>query len=411
MQQMNHSETEARRLKELHSFSILDTPPEINFDQLAQLASAICKTPIALISFINSERQWYKSSFGIEIHEIPRHLTPCNKTIQQGDLHEIQDMTKMKPDESVEFMMKEGFNFYAGVPITSNAGENVGTLCVIDFVPRKLKTDQVNNLKLISSQIVDLLELRRMYAKNLLRLKELSVSSYNEDKRLLDIAHKSSMRGMAELSAGISYRIKMQMLVLDNVRKRLLNLLVPVGEETKVQLSLFNDSIQSVFSILDSIEKFVTAEQEKWMKPLELCSVIKGVLDHLEHKFKKAQIKLHTNLQKDIICVGNLTQITEVIYSVINNALEAVEGRKERSIELTLERIGHYAFIKVKDSGHGVAENIKPFIFLPFFTTKGTRGLGTGLSLSEMIIHKHSGDISLIHDMNPTVFQICLPVP
>lgn len=411
MEQMNHPETEARRLKELNSFSILDTPPEVNFDQLAQLASAICKTPIALISFIDSERQWFKSSFGIELHEIPRHLTPCNKTVQQGDLYEIQDMSKLKPDEIVNFMKREGFRFYAGVPITSNDGYNVGTLCVVDYVPRKLKADQVNNLKLISSQIVDLLELRRMYAKNLLRLKDLSASSYNEDKKLLDIAHKSSMRGMAELSAGISYRIKMQMMVLDNVRKRLLSLLIPDGEEIKVQLSLLNNSIQSVFSILDSVEKFVIAEQEKWMRPLELCSVIKGVLDQLEHKFKKGQVKLHTNLHKDIICVGNLTQISEVIYSVVNNALEAVEGRNERSIEVSLDKIGHYAIIKVKDSGQGVSEKIKPFIFQPFFTTKGVRGLGTGLSLSELIIHKHSGDISLIHDMNPTVFQISLPVP
>lgn len=411
MEQMKQSDHESERIKELNSFSILDTPPEVNFDQLAQLASAICKTPIALISFIDSERQWFKSSFGIELHEIPRHLVPCNKTVQQGDIYEIQDMTKEKRDEAVDFMNKEGYKFYAGVPITSSEGLNVGTLCVIDYIPRKLHADQVNNLKLISNQIIDLLELRRLYTKNLLRLKELSSSSHNEDKRLLDIAHKSSMRGMAELSAGLSYRIKMQMMVLENVWKRLRNVIRTDGEDIKIQLNLLKGSITAVFSILDSLERFVVAEQEKWMKPVELNSVIKGVLDQLEHKFKKEQVKLHSHLQKDIICVGNLTQLSEVIFAVINNALEAVEGRNDRTIEVSLEKIGHYAIIKVKDSGQGVSEKIKPFIFQPFFTTKGASGLGTGLSLSELIIHKHSGDIALIHDMNPTVFQISLPVP
>ena len=324
---------------------------------------------------------------------------------------EIPDMTKLKPDKSVNFMNKEGYKFYAGVPITTNEGHNVGTLCVIDYVPRKLNAQQINNLKLISHQIVELLELRRIYAKNLHRLKELSASSFNEDKKLLDISHKSSLRGMAELSAGISYRIKMQMMVLDNVRKRLKDLMLPDGQETKIQLILFKESIGSVYSILNSLEKLVKAEQEKWMKPIELNSVVKAVLDQLEYKFEKGKIKCVCKLHEDVICIGNVTQLSEVIYAVINNAIEAVEGLKERFIEITLDRVGHFAFLKVKDTGHGISEKIKPFIFQPFFTTKAANGLGTGLSLSEMIMHKHSGDISLIHDMNPTVFQISFPVP
>jgi signal transduction histidine kinase len=411
MDQINQSDHESKRIEELKSFAILDTPPEICFDQFAQLASAICLTPIALISFIDSERQWFKSSFGIQLEQIPRFLTPCNKTITQGDLYEITDMAKAKPDEVVNFMNREGFKFYAGVPITSSEGYNIGTLCVIDHVPRKLNHDQRKNLKVISSQILDLLNIRRMYAKNLLRLKELSATSYNEDKKLLDIAHKSSLRGMAELSAGISFRIRMQVLVLDNVRKRLKELLIPDGSEIKIQLGLLKDSIQSIFLILDSVEKFVIAEQEKLMKPVELSSVIRGVLDQLEHKFKKDNIECLTNLHKDIICIGNLTQLSEVFFAVINNALEAVDGRKDRLVEVSLDKIGHYAIIKVMDNGPGISEKIKPFIFQPFFTTKGVNGLGTGLSLSEMIIYNHSGDIALIHDMNPTIFQISLPVP
>lgn len=411
MEQVEHSDPEADRIQDLNSFAILDSPPEINFDQLAQLASAVCMTPIALISFIDSERQWFKSSVGINLHEIPRHLSACNVTIGMHDMYEIPDLSLEEPGDCINFMKKEGFKFYAGVPITSEAGHNVGTLCVIDHVPRKLNKEQIKYLKIISKQIVDLLELRQLYTKNLLRLRDLSKASYIEDKKILDIAHKSSMRGMAELSAGLSYRIKMQMMIMENVRKRLSSMMSQKTIESDVQLKLLEDSIQYVFSILGNLEKFVVAEQEKWMKPIELCSVVSAVIDQLEHKIRKAQISLHTNLDRDLICIGNITQLAEAIYAVINNAIEAVEGHNVRRIEVQLEKIGHYALIKVRDSGYGVDEKIKPFIFQPFFTTKGPRGLGTGLSLAEAITHKHSGDIALVKDRNPTIFQITLPVP
>lgn len=411
MESTDQSNPESERLEELDAFSILDTPPEINFDQLAQLASAICGTPIALISFIDTDRQWFKSCVGIDLHELPKHMSACNKTISQYDIYEIPDISKASPDESINFMKTEGFNFYAGVPIVSGTGHNVGTLCVIDYVPRTLDGDQKKNLKIISSQIVDLLELRKRYANNLIRLKELSRSSYVDDKKVLDIAHKSSMRGMAELSAGLSYRIKMQMMILENVGKRIENLMENPSKESEVQFKLMDNSIKQVFLIIDSLEKFVLAEQEKWMKPVELCSLIQEVLSHLEHKFKKERIQLSSNLQKDLICVGNETQLIEVIYSVVNNSIEAIHSMKERTIEISLEKKEHYAIIKVKDTGVGISEKVKPFIFQPFFSTKGPNGLGTGLALAELIIHKHSGDIALIHDSQPTIFQISLPVP
>lgn len=411
MEHKEYEHSESKRLEELENYSILDTPPELNFDQLAQLASAICMTPIALISFIDSDRQWFKSSVGIKLNEIPRHLSACNFTVNQYDVFEITDFSKAKRSDCAEFMCKEGFRFYAGVPITSDTGNNVGTLCVIDYVPRTLDKEQQKNLKIISNQIKELLDLRKLYRKNLLRLNELSGTSYNNDKKVMDIAHKSSMRGMAELSAGLSYRFKMQMMILQNASSRLKTLIHHQSNEAERQLGLIDSSVRYVFSILESLERFVLAEQEKWMKPIELSSVVRAVLDQLEHKIKKKQIHLHTNLHKDLICVGNLTQLAEVIFAVVNNAIEAVESMKERRIEVSLEKTGHFAIIKVKDSGHGVSEKIKPFIFQPFFTTKGPSGLGTGLSLAEMIIHKHSGDIALIHDGHPTVFQISLPVP
>ena len=203
----------------------------------------------------------------------------------------------------------------------------------------------------------------------------------------------------------------MQMMILENVGKRIENLIENPSKESEVQLDLMFNSIKQVFLILESLEKFVLAEQEKWMKPLELCSLIQEVLNHLEPKIKKDRIQLHTSLQKDLICVGNLTQLSEVIFSVVCNAIEAVQGMKNRTIDVTLEKTEHYAIIKVKDTGVGISEKVKPFIFQPFFTTKGPSGLGTGLALAELIIHKHSGDIALIHDVDPTIFQISLPVP
>lgn len=163
-----NTENEKARLKALHSYKILDTDPEKAFDDLAVLASHICETPVALISLIDSNRQWFKSRVGVDITETPREVAFCNIAIQQPDLFIVPDATKDARFSSNPFVVSEPkIRFYAGAPITSSEGHALGTLCVVDVVPRELTPSQQNALLALSRQVQAQFELR----KNLMDLR------------------------------------------------------------------------------------------------------------------------------------------------------------------------------------------------------------------------------------------------
>jgi len=159
---------EKERVEALRSYKILDTDPEKAFDDLAILASHICETPVAMISLIDTDRQWFKSHIGINVSETPREIAFCNRAIQQSDLFVVPDATKDPRFSSNPFVVSDPkIRFYAGAPFSSADGYPLGTLCVVDVVPRELTPSQQNALMALSRQVQAQFELR----KNLLDLR------------------------------------------------------------------------------------------------------------------------------------------------------------------------------------------------------------------------------------------------
>ncbi|MGF1991767.1 MAG: sensor domain-containing diguanylate cyclase [Nostoc sp. ZfuVER08] len=154
-------ENEAERLKALEDYNILDTLPEQGFDDLTALATYICKTPIALISLIDSDRLWIKSKVGLKVREIPRDWAFCSHTILQPQ--KILVVNNAVKDERFANnpLVKNNpkIRFYAGVPLVTSNGFAVGTLCVIDIIPRQLNDRQLDALYRLSRQAVAQMEL------------------------------------------------------------------------------------------------------------------------------------------------------------------------------------------------------------------------------------------------------------
>jgi GAF domain-containing protein len=131
------------RLQALRRYKILDTDPEEAFDDLTILASHICETPVAMISLIDSDRQWFKSKHGLNVSETPRAVSFCAVAIQQPDLFVVPDASKDPRFSSNPFVVSDPkIRFYAGAPFTSSDGHPLGTLCVVDMVPRELTPSQ-----------------------------------------------------------------------------------------------------------------------------------------------------------------------------------------------------------------------------------------------------------------------------
>jgi GAF domain-containing protein len=153
---------EPARLAKLKSYDLLDTEREPGFNDIALLASQICETPIAAITLIDRERQWFKASVGLPIPETARDLAFCAHTILQSELLQVPDATVDPRFADNEMVLGEPkIRFYAGAPLVTPDGYRLGSVCVVDRVPKKLRDEQRRALETLARLTMMLFELRR----------------------------------------------------------------------------------------------------------------------------------------------------------------------------------------------------------------------------------------------------------
>ena len=153
---------EARRLKVLWQYEVLDTVPEEVFDDLTELAACICEAPLALISLVDEKRQWFKSKFGTSLNETSRDISFCAHAINQTDLFIVPDAALDARFAANPLVTSDPkIRFYAGAPLITADGYALGSLCVIDKVPRDLRPEQRQALRILARHVVSQLELRR----------------------------------------------------------------------------------------------------------------------------------------------------------------------------------------------------------------------------------------------------------
>ena len=179
---------EAARVAALQKYAILDSEPEQGFDDLTLLASWICRTPIALISLVDENRQWFKSKVGISVSETSRDIAFCSTAIQQNDVFVVPDALQDERFRTNPLVVSEPhIRFYAGAPLINEDGYALGTLCVIDRTPREFSAEEKEALQALSRLALRQLEFRR----NLMLLKEAlndrTKEEHEREKELLEL--------------------------------------------------------------------------------------------------------------------------------------------------------------------------------------------------------------------------------
>jgi GAF domain-containing protein len=153
---------EQKRLEVLWQYDVIDTMPEDSFNDLAELAACICDAPIALISLIDENREWFKAKVGVSLSELSRNIAFCSHTIMSTGVMVVPDaLEDIRFADNPLVTCKPYIRFYAGAPLMTKDGYALGTICVLDQVPRELTLTQEQALRVLSRFVMTQLEIRR----------------------------------------------------------------------------------------------------------------------------------------------------------------------------------------------------------------------------------------------------------
>ena len=204
---------QAERLLTLHNYDILDTPREADFDEIVALASKICETPISVVNLIDEHRQWFKAEVGLGVRETPLETSLCSHVLLENSFVEIPD-TLLDPrmSDNPLCLAQDGLRFYAGAQLTAPNGLPIGTLCVLDTKPRTLSDLQRETLRVLSKQVMKLLDLRLTLHNQTILLSEIDHRVKNSLQSVSSIIriHRRAISDPDSLTAFDSIERKVQ---------------------------------------------------------------------------------------------------------------------------------------------------------------------------------------------------------
>jgi signal transduction histidine kinase len=376
---------ETDRLYELNEYSLLDTLPEEDYDNIVYLASQICDTPIALISLVDTNRQWFKSVKGLNITETPRDYSFCAHAINKPK--EVMIVSDSRTDERFfdnPYVVGEpNLVFYAGVPLVSQKGNPLGTLCVIDLKPHKqLTEEQLQALKVLSNNVVKLFELH----KSKLELESAQVVLEQRNKELEHFASMAAHDLKSPLG-NISSIIELLKFNHSNV----------LNNQAKELLDLLDESSQQLRDLIDGILEYTRAdalllERNCEIKLPDFFVLIEKLL------CQNALCKLTYPLESRTI-KANKAALKQVLLNLITNGI-TYNRSPQKKIDIAFSETAHHYHFSVTDDGLGIATKNQEKIFnlferIPIPKTDINKGHGIGLSTVKKLVERLGGEVTL----------------
>lgn len=309
---------EDARLAELRSYGILDTAPEQDFDDIAGLAAELCEAPVALVSFVDDHRQWFKAHIGFDGCETDLSRSFCRLAIRQEDVFEIPDLTA-DPRTAGSPLLSDhpDLRFYAGAPLITESGHALGTLCVLDFRVRSLTDLQRRSLRVLARQVI-----RQLDARRHLRLAEIQ-------RKEVDHRVKNSLQSVASYARILSFDAK--------------------TDETRAALSTLQGRIETVAALHEALYRTDAADRVDLGRYLVNVGAL--LKDHCP-----PHVNLAVAAGPAIVPTAVATACATIVNEVVANAIKhAFPGGRPGTISVTGHRVDGDYRLDCSDDGVGVS--------------------------------------------------------
>lgn len=390
---------EEEALRTLDEYDILNSLPEKEYDDLVYLASLICDTPHAFVNFIGKDFQWTKANFPKSAPQaIARRESVCTYTVLSPKPLIINNLSQDERTKDLPAVVGDDkLLFYAGVPLTSPSGHQVGAICVVDKYPRDLSEEKLNALVALSRQLISLLELRK-------KKKEIENLSENKSKFLALVSHE--VRN--PLNALTGY---LQML------DRSLTLNAHDRKDITECLFLVENINQMVSEILD-FSKISNGKLQFNPLPIELSDLFYKIDSNFKAQAERKGLTYESHIAvEDVVVKIDQFRITQICQNIFSNALKfTTKGKLIFRVDLLRSSAQSYLQIKIADTGKGIEEKRIESIFLPFEQENQSielnyGGTGLGLSIVKSIVDALQGEIMVESQVGyGSSFTIKIPI-
>ena len=405
---------ESGRQSALDSYEILDTESEAAYDDLTQIAARVCRVPIALVSLVDRQRQWFKSRVGLEAPETPRQIAFCSHAIlDPSEVFVVPD-----PRNDIRFVdnplvtNEPNIRFYAGAPLVNPEGHALGTLCVIDQVPRNLNEHQLETLRALARQVIAQMELR----KNYMTLRSLAVGleqNKNELERRNSEINTFYHTLAHELKTPLTAAREFVSIVMDQIAG-------PVNGDQQEYLGTAKaccDQIKTYIDDLLDMTRLETGKLALEQKRGSIDKVVSLIVAETSSVAKENQLSLCQEITPGLPAVLiDERRIIQVLTNLISNAIKFTPEGGKIVVSARPAAKSNFISIAVADSGVGIDARHCERIFDRLYQVnkddaKVKGGLGIGLSLCREIVRLHGGTITVESEPgHGTRFTFTVPV-
>jgi signal transduction histidine kinase len=438
------------RLAALRKIALLDTPTEEAFDRLTRLAVIFVNAPIALVSLVDADRQFFKSSIGLpepwcSRREIPLSHSFCKYNRFAGQPLLIEDARNhplLKDNPAIPDLHVIA---YLGFPLVTSDGYVLGTFCVVDFKPRRWNEQEVAIIQDLTAAVMSEIQLRtEISARNQAETERDGLTELNKLLQMEITARKQAEEQLHALKDELERRVETRTRELQETQSQYLHAekLSAIGKLSASIAHEFNNPLQGIMAVLKGLKRRVVMEEEdaelldlaiaesermkklirglqEFNRPSLHKKVAMDVNDSLEallllykNDFKRKKISTVLNYAEGLPKILAIPdQITQVLLNLLNNAVDACP-RNGGVITISTWQEGKRAAVAIKDTGAGIESEKMDLIFQPFYTTKPEiKGTGLGLSVCHGIVQSHHGEIRV--ESKPgegSIFTVLLPI-